>query len=389
MGRDAQPEYAELYDAGGDSTAGVTEEPRDVESLGEWIAGETKLVEGNLDSKEWFAMSIVYFCDTTYEDHHPERKVHHSEVTRARWKMLAAFLLFFIITLLQLAVTGFLLLSAERMETEMENGFFLENYHMTIEEATHKLELAAMQGKKLTSKRIDKFCDGDVTRSFLCGCAVQLQVDLPGLYSIVLFVWVSFMISQMRQSERLWRHMSGVARVKSDEPMLDRRYNVKDGHLSKNTIVGIGFYSYWIIVVSTVFLPMIVYAILMYAGAKFLLLQTDQSKLVMKVLCMRFVIQVDDFLTKSFSSWTMRQEATVTLVKTKYSGVRRHLLWNNGFSMIYFMTVVCVIVQLIFMVAFRQLTFFRSACRVYRDAHPECGMPKPHTLISIASELFD
>merc|ERR1719253_1603030 len=67
-----------------------------------------------------------------------------------------------------------------------------------------------------------------------------------------------------------------------------------------------------------------------YAGVKFIMLQTSYAKVVLKALCMQWVITVDELLVKSFTSQATRE--WLGKIKIQHKKSMRSKEWQHGYG---------------------------------------------------------
>merc|ERR1719420_2281595 len=94
-----------------------------------------------------------------------------------------------------------------------------------------------------------------------------------------------------------------------------------------------------------------------------LLLTTSEKELILKSLCLQFVITIDELVYTSFT--TASAKAKLQRAKIEYSASQHSNLWDNwigGFSSY----VLCVTALLVLTYGvFGNLMLFRKACRAY------------------------
>merc|ERR1719265_2050245 len=127
---------------------------------------------------------------------------------------------------------------------------------------------------------------------------------------MILF-WIMFMLAELKAAAFSLMHIYGVrTRDQSQPDQHLLQYKLKSGEGSSE-ILTIMQLDAWMRGALILLIPVVrglVAVVLTYAGSKFLILQVDQAKIVMKVLCMKFVIQIDELLIKSLLTATAIQE---------------------------------------------------------------------------------
>jgi len=308
------------------------------------------------DAYGFLTFSIIRFC------------ANHDLGTQYKEATTYAFaiVLYIMVIGMQGVITGFLMLSGSQLERKTENDYFMAHYGVDMPHASAKLLQAAANKEALTTKVLnDLHCEAGVGDHYLCSCHEQLKVQLPVFYIIMISVWTFKMLNEFKAA--IWSiiYVTGTPLPKEKKVEVQRSKE-DESQITKITHLSTAIKAFILFVDPVV--RLIVACALTFAGAKFLLLQTDQSKLVMKVLTMQFVTQVDDFLYGSLVTKKASEEVKKSKLCTDYGSPKRNTWWENGLGSSIYLVISLVFVWIFTEVFFHDLTNFRASCRIYRNA---------------------
>jgi len=367
---------------------GDAEEAREENKWSDRFAAKMGLLSDKIgwsaDTNGFVTLTIIQFMDNWAHGDDC------GKMLRAGYSVFTAVFLHMLVLFVQVVITGFLLLSSERMEEDLESDYFHKYYNVGVHEAGLQLRQAIEDGKPLTEMTSTMLaCDKGPGNHYLCRCAAQLQVQLPVFYYIMIGIWVCFMMSEIKTSIWWMIHFSGVKRATVGESLFEAKQDQPDD-FKQITIVRLRPRTKILLIIVDPLFRMCIAIVLTYAGAKFLILQVRTAKVVLKVLCMRFVINVDEFLFKTLVTKASTKEVSSAKLLTRYGRPARTTWWENGLGVTIYILACVAVIYLIFDVAFYQLTFFRTSCRMYRGAFPGMhGLPRRKDLVEIISEIFE
>lgn len=299
-----------------------------------------------------------------------------------------AVLLYTMVLGMQLFITAFLMMSATQMERTMQDSYFQKHYGTSVSAASAKLSHAAVKQFAISDKVLSEMhCMDGAGDHFLCRCHEQIKVELPLFYHIMISIWTIRMLSELKTAFWYVVHVFGVR-----EPA-DGIIRVKRKADDLCQILKIDRLSMKLKIVLVVLDPLtrlIVASILTYAGAKFLLVQTNQAKLVLKVLTMQFVVQVDDFLFGSLVTKKAQIEVKSAKLCTVFGSPKRSTWWENGVGSSVYLLASLFFVYVVEYGIFHELTTFRNSCREFRDAmqFSEFGLGRPQSISQIVHEIL-
>eukprot|EP00929_Paragymnodinium_shiwhaense_P065082 TRINITY_DN32668_c0_g1_i1.p1 TRINITY_DN32668_c0_g1~~TRINITY_DN32668_c0_g1_i1.p1 ORF type:complete len:456 (-),score=60.24 TRINITY_DN32668_c0_g1_i1:178-1395(-) len=344
------------------------------------------------DKIGWDAHTYGFLTLSIVRVYHAGRK--NFNLCRPIFHLLMTLLLYGLCIFVQLAITSFLFLSAERMEHTVEDKYFEHNYQLNMLTASAKLREAAADShlSKFTKSGEKLQCDPLPGNSFLCICEDQLKVQLPSFYYLMVGVWVVRMVQEMRACVWWTIHITGATLPVGDEeilvalddktevPLIDQDLEDLEGDATKSglpkklLVRRLPRTLKAILVVANPLMRFVIACLLLMAGSKYLILQTDQSKLVLKVLCMQFVLQVGDFIFKAMVTKANQLEIKDAKLQTRYGLPSRNSWWENGMGSFAYLLLVVLIVVFLIRWVFYKLLFFRGSCRLFRSAFPDAGL---------------
>jgi hypothetical protein len=292
-------------------------------------------------------------------------------------KIIHAFVVYATSIVLALLLATFFSLKADQLETNVTNLYFLNTYNFTMAEASHLLEHTAEPLSKVDYK------------GPLAVCEEQLVMQVPAMYSLMIFIWFATMVSEFRLIVNWFSHLwfmpivsepeaSQHELVDASDSKVERRYDLiqEDANGKRHSITKITRTLKVLLIVLHPIVRLTILLIVGYAGAKFLILQTDEIGVLLKALCMKFVVDLDDVVFKGFSTAKIRKEvATFKMVyrRDELDGMDRgeNTWWNSGLGAFLYQSLAVGLVLVLQFIVFSNLSGFRLACRRYNDRFPK------------------
>lgn len=296
-------------------------------------------------------------CCMLFSPLRPEEKGIPSELIRLNW--LYSFLLQFVNVVLQLGITYILVLAVEHDEDHWETSYFQQTYGMTMSEVVNLLE--EVPGPEDTSK---------VPKEIMEKCDFQTEHGLRHLsfYYFMIFVWVTKMFAECVESFMIGVRIWSVQEPEFGEELTNEFscFDEFDGEKidkakdkSYNVIrMTKGLKIFLILFVAC--LRMFIAFSIGYAGMKFIMLQTSYAKVVLKALCMQWVITIDELLVKSFTS--AATSTHLQAAKIVYRKAVRPKSWEHGFGGPCLFLIGTSVVLIVVLSIFGDLMELRSEC---------------------------
>lgn len=253
---------------------------------------------------------------------------------------------------LQLAITCMLYLRAEDLEVLWENKHFLEMFDVDLRGAADTLRRSVRTGHEpgiLTSP------DGGLLK--VCSTAISNQRYIA-FYYLMIFIWYTKMTSEFRDAISFGRKIVHLP-------------NSEDGEVfdkGRTIIVALQRWQKAVVLTFTVLVRIIIATVIMYSGGKFIMLQTSTLTLILKSLCMKFVIELDEMFLKSFTT----SDAKEKLKNVKLSVAASHSweLWDSGLGGLVCIAFPAACCALFCFFVFGGLMDLRVACHEYNSNLP-------------------
>mmetsp|Transcript_120198 Transcript_120198/g.256514 ORF Transcript_120198/g.256514 Transcript_120198/m.256514 type:complete len:341 (-) Transcript_120198:76-1098(-) len=268
------------------------------------------------------------------------------------FQLFYAILLYATNFVLQSSLTAFLLVAGAWMERPLTEPLFSQHHNMTMTKAIDTLNSASEKH------------GASVPRAILETCKPTLDMVSLSAYHLLVFVWITNMMSEFKGIRRFTIAVLGVeAQTNPDEPLFS-----EDG----KTIIRIDALLRWFIVLGVTGARLFIALPLMYAGIKFLMLQNSTMALIMKVLAMRMVVSIDSQLIDNLLSKQAHTEIAQTEVRyipgQRSTTTQKFIDGTEG--MVYFFLTLLVLIVVV-VTRFSTLMAFRRSCRAYYDSTHE------------------
>lgn len=266
----------------------------------------------------------------------------------------------------QLVVSWVLLHNAERLESSWESAHFHEEFNMSLAAAGDLLLNAS-----LTKQR--KPVGFEHREDIVEKCSHQAHVRFHWFYYIMIFVWISAILYEFICAAAL---MSDIFHVADREDPSQSLFGGKDPK-QRTSIVRLAPLLRLVVIILVPCMRMGVCIAIGYSGAKFLMLQKNELMLVLKALCMQFVVQIDDVFLTGMSTKLAKARLKQTTIRTKRDVLKDTALKDGGggwallflaFSALFIMTYLI----------FGNLMYFRKWCVEYRAVFEEIQGKKGH-----------
>jgi len=304
--------------------------------------------------------------------------------------------------LLQLFVTGFLLWNGQVMEEGVNDNYYVEHFNVTLRQVGDYLARAVELGDPHLLPKTLESAGGVFSK-----CAVQMNVGIIQIYYIMIFFWMSYMLIEFKSAAWWLVYLIGVkdefihteyeemlstgSRFELPSPCLftprsigNKTGNLVEWHEKKKQfiIVRLTMPLRVLLILLHPVVKLWVAMAITYAGAKFLILQVDAVKIVMKVLCMRFVIQIDELMLMSTSTKHCQELVKGARLRTDWGHPGKASVWERGFGG--FVYLLIGISSLIFTLhwTFGDLMHFRLGCFGY---HSQFRIPGVEGVIDMRS----
>jgi len=285
--------------------------------------------------------------------------------------------------LIQIGITYILLLDVEKEENSWESQSFQRNDNMTLNGAIELLSTFA------SPKEDPNAADG-IPSDIWEKCQHQTKHSLRHLsfYYFMIFVWVTRMFHEGLSScmlamrilkvrtppagtdsyfdvtSRAEDKLAGVPKPKENKNRVGLDLSGKSVKTQKSDtsfhIVYLTVGMKVTLVLSVVFMRLLVAIMITYAGCKFIMLQCSYEKVVLKALCMQWVIQIDELLVKSFTTNACR--TLIGKVKLRHEKFISQPWWEHAVGGPILFTLGSSGVLFVCLGLFGPLMGFRSEC---------------------------
>jgi hypothetical protein len=213
---------------------------------------------------------------------------------------------------IQMCFIVYLLYASDRLGGPLEDKYFLSTYNVNMRQVNELLHSIALnkewkgEGDMISMTRassllLSSASDRDLPLTDSLGvlkmCQQQTHVTFKSAYHVVLMFWIMFMLAEMKDA--VWEviAISGIRRAGS-ESCITAKLLIKSLGLRTKALMTVVVGGARVVIGSLAF----------YCGAKYLILQQDDIKLVVKAVSMKLLIEIDDLLVKSLATVHCHQE---------------------------------------------------------------------------------
>jgi hypothetical protein len=338
------------------------------------------------DSNSYMVFITLQFFDSLAASNERESTVDRGKLARSTYSFVSAMFLYSLVIFTQLVVTGFMMISAEELETDMEDPYFLKYYNVSVLGAGKLLRQAVADGKPITEKSLKSLgCISGPGENIICRCHDQLRVHSGMMYCIIIGVWIVFVVGEMKMAFWATVHYCG-AKVHTRGVQL-KVHQEHPEDVKEIFVVTLSRGMKVLLILIDPLTRFIIAVGLCYAGSKFLILQTHSTTIVLKVLTMRFVVQVDEYLLNTIVTRSSTKELKKARLMTRFGRPQRTNWWENGLGQAFWLFCSLTIMYLIIAVAFHKLDDFRNNCRIYRDAFPKGPLGDRPTFMKVIDDF--
>jgi hypothetical protein len=252
---------------------------------------------------------------------------------------------------LQLGVTVALLVLAGQLEEPWTSDYFVKNYGISITDATILL------GQAVAANSVTAH---PVPEQIVARCEKAAVVPYC-FYGLMIFLWMVKNFAELEKSFLLYIRLLHVERRKYRSEVI----------LSQDTST-IKKLDGWMVHLLVFLAPLtksVIAVLVTYAGMKFLLLQDDELRVILKALCMKFVTQIDDMLLSLSTSRTRRALRKFHIQSNVSDPGIHNSVWDAGLGGLSHLAVNIIISVIVMHVAFGGMVNFRLACSWYLDSY--------------------
>lgn len=257
---------------------------------------------------------------------------------------------------IQLFTVLFLLIVAEQLHQKNYRHPYGHGHYESVRDAGEWLQKAVETGDPGVSTA--GFEDLGPTQFVIKRCEEEVNVPYPAVYYFIIFWWALFVVNELRNIATM---SASMLRVPNPEP------NGVSPLLVEETCTVV-FLASWmkaaIFVLISVVKTIIALA-LAWAGCKYLLLQTNPFSLVLKVLAFKLIVEFDELLVDTLSSWEMHQTICGAGMRAQRGVYSQY--WAHGVGGTVYFLAAAGFVLLFTEVVFMDLMFFRRQCINYMD----------------------
>eukprot|EP00927_Polykrikos_kofoidii_P017315 TRINITY_DN1786_c0_g1_i1.p1 TRINITY_DN1786_c0_g1~~TRINITY_DN1786_c0_g1_i1.p1 ORF type:complete len:365 (+),score=53.60 TRINITY_DN1786_c0_g1_i1:71-1096(+) len=261
---------------------------------------------------------------------------------------------------LQLIIMYVLGVEAEELETGLQNRDFNRSIGMTMSEAADCLVSGASEQDVFANCQYLKSPHTNATvYAFVLKTCSEQRIHHPSLYWFMLFLWISTMLTELRDGCEQLDAVYFSASHRSDK--LERGvFDEKD----EKTVFRVPRTLKFVFAIFFCIPNIIVDIAVGYIGCKLILMQRNSDvDLIVKSLCLAFVTQIDDKMVAAFTSRMSSARFKGLRIRTSIL-IKRRFGASRGFLLI---ILCCAVTMFIYFGIFGPLGKFRLACPV--NAH--------------------
>jgi hypothetical protein len=257
------------------------------------------------------------------------------------------------------------------MERRWESAYFEKNYDMTMAEVTAKV-VHATQTK-----------DEDLlSQNIVEKCGLTLEANWA-FYYVMIFLWCVKMFSEWEKAKFMWEAIWHVNAFDRD----DERNHI-DKASKGMLLVRLETWQRVTLLILGPAMKMVITCLVFYAGCKWLILQKSELKIVLKSLCMQFVVQVDEMMLGLSTVNTRKHLKAFRLQTMRPDPALKMPSWDSGLGGVVHLFFVMAFVLFVTQFIFKDLMNFRKACHDYNEVFPAEEIHFEQRLLSSAAEFL-
>lgn len=332
-------------------------------------SNEVDLLSGLTEDVKAESKADVYWLISIRVLHIMEKKEFKMHKVEYIIGMIHAVFVFLLVLGLQLLITAFLMLAAARIEHEYHEAFEATS-KMTLVEATAKMAEAVTNSVQLEAPALTYI---------LPECQTNMQVRYGWIYFVMIFIWASSMLVELKEVMKDLSIFWGMPRTKQGGRMF-----ADDG----NTVVSLTPGTRFILLAMGPGVRFVVAVLLIISGAKVLLYRQTMMLVVLCSMSLGFVVGLDDLLFGALSGEKTKGELKgLTFTYTKRVG-RLNTYWTGGLNGLVYVAL-CLLFAFLYVYAYETVVMsFRNQCWAYQQAFGAESNIQPKTDMETFSEMF-
>lgn len=232
-------------------------------------------------------------------------------------------------------------------------------------------------------------------------CKTQLHICVEIAPSLMVGIWVMFVINELKGTIWIAIHLVGVDRrfcsADDDSVTLPEGHPVRgtmfkylaETGLDPDCVQRLRPYVVAILIAAVPLLRFWIAMIVTYCGIKFIIFQTDPVKMVLKSVCMRFVFTIDELFIKSISTKGSRDILRRATLMTSLPKPLGTSWWETGAGGMVLSIATVIGSYVATHVMFSDITQLRSACFAYHFKYTVPGVQAFPSLGSMLERVTD
>lgn len=259
--------------------------------------------------------------------------------------------------ILELSVVVFFFVANLQLGHQVTDEYFQEKYHMGLHSAADALQKAAGDGVPITPPDI------------LQACVQQASwANMTWIYYVTLTFWLMTMVTEIKESVWIAIHIIGVAnRPAYDENGQRDQRPLLYEDAEEDQIVRLQTWHKGLILFIVPTFRILIALVLTYSGAKYLVLSTKVTDMVVKTVALQFVIKMDNVAAESLLTMGDLDELRRVKIRTYYGHPHKDSLWDKGLGGIIYVGLIASTLVVLTQVVYDDVLGFRYACGAYHE----------------------
>jgi hypothetical protein len=258
---------------------------------------------------------------------------------------------------LELCVVVFFWVANIELGAKVSDEYFQQKYHMGVHNAAEALQQAAADGVAYTPPDI------------LQACAQQAAwANMGWIYYVTLTFWLMTMVTEIKESVWIAIHIVGVQNKPAyDENGQRNRSSLLYEDAEHDQIVCLQTWHKGLLLFIVPAFRIVIGLVLTYTGAKYLILSTKVTEMVVKTVALQFVIKMDNVAAESLLTMGDLDELRRVKIRTNYGHPHRDSVWDKGLGGMFYIAIIVSTMVVLTQVQYGDVLAFRSACGAYHE----------------------
>jgi len=313
------------------------------------------------DTYSWLLLTLVKHWQAQNNGGHDD-ETDLAEVTYI--SLIHAVFVWAFSVLLELCVVVFFLAANLELGEKVQDAYFQQHYHMDLHRAAEALRKSAADGVAYSPPDI------------LQACVQQASwANMTWIYYVTLTFWLMTMVTEVKEAVWVAIHIVGVNKKQpyTETGEINRSSLLYEDE-DKGLIVRLQDWQKGFLLFVVPAFRVVISLVLTFSGAKYLILSTTVTDMVVKTVALQFVIKMDNVAAESLLTMGDMEELRKVKIHTQYGHPHRDSLWDRGLGGMFYITLIALTLVLLTEFVYGDVFAFRYACGAYNERFPIEGV---------------